>query len=257
MAGADRDVDDGTSQYSIINYNEEESSKSHSSNGHDNGNGNNCKTKNATIIPPPSNNPEGCEAFLSKRLDSVADINKPSRIPLPSFYGKDKKVSSQRYGSLRGYPYLQSYIENLQLEAIPETWEEPEQVHEESESEIKGSQQSSPSGIQRNWPLHVDATVNPPERTFNALFSLVLTSSALPTPTVLPHHSWSIRQNYFSSFIRIKETSSKAHDTTARSASSRHDGISQDSPSGSCHIHQENYTSSEADISKEEARNIY
>lgn len=334
---ANEDIDDRANQYSSSVNNEEVSAGNNSSDGDDNGN--NIYTENASFSSTSaSNNPEGFEAFLSKRLDSFADSNKRSKIPLPFDYGKDEKDSYQEYGPVRRNLYLQDYIDNQQLEVISEAEEEPEQEpeqveiiseseeepdgepvqesvqnyidneqheaisqskeeseqvisqqhKEESESEIEdneqtadvqdsgkqdkhvekksiqqhyvqnnnisSSQQSNLPNIQQNWPFQVDATASPQESTVNAV-----NSTDFHSPANIPIFSASSHQTSSSSFIPVKEASSKPHGTSSRSASGRRRGVSfQDSSSSSRYTtHQEYDSSSQAETFQVDDEKIF
>ncbi|GAN09885.1 hypothetical protein MAM1_0300c09418 [Mucor ambiguus] len=269
-----KDVDEGPTQYSSSDNGEEGSTNSNSGKDDNDSKGD---IADSIATPAPNNTPEDLD-FLVNRLDSFGDTKKPSRIPLLSVHGKNKKVSSQDHRSLRGNLYLQGYIDNQQLEAIPEAEEGPDHVEEESESELEDNEQPADvqnsneqqyytehnnisnyhqsffAEIQRDWPLQVNETAIPQRSTFNTLSSSDLYSSVSPTPTVSPHQTSNINQSYSSDFIPIKESPFKAHVTISRSASGRRGGNSQASSSGYYNNPEEQASSSRADSSEDNGK---
>ncbi|KAL9539358.1 hypothetical protein PS6_011237 [Mucor atramentarius] len=138
----------------------EQSFTSESSDDGDHGNDN--ETVDETLTSPTNDSPESFEAFKSKRVDSFADTNKPTRIPLPPIHGRNKKPSLKRRN-----PYLQGFMGNQQLEIIAEETEEPEQ---ETFGQEQGEIDSELEDFQQDMEVRRTAEHKNGEQRFKAHF---------------------------------------------------------------------------------------
>lgn len=152
--GIYKDVDDDGVEQSFTSE-----SSDHGDHGSDN------ETVDETFTSPTNDSPESFEAFMSKRVDSFADTNKPTRIPLPPIHSRNKKPSPKRRNS-----YLQDFIDNQQLEIIAEETEEPEQ---ETFGQEQGEIGSELEDFQQDIEVRHTAEHKNGEQRFKAYFKEV------------------------------------------------------------------------------------
>ncbi|EPB86643.1 hypothetical protein HMPREF1544_06522 [Mucor circinelloides 1006PhL] len=141
----------------------EQSFTSESSDHGDHGSDN--ETVDEILTSPTNDSPESFEAFMSKRVDSFADTNKPTRIPLPPIHSRNKKPSPKRRNS-----YLQGFMNNQQLEIIAEETEEPEQ---ETFGQEQGEIGSELEDFQQDTEVRRNAEHKNGEQRFKAYFEEV------------------------------------------------------------------------------------